>query len=154
MSGIKAYLNEMESSLGAERLVESRFRFFINLLKIGGVSVLDSSVSRSYRAYCVLCYVAEYTTLIAMILEICLRPEDLDNSMDVAMVLMLFLGISFVQFYFRYYSDWRKDFVIILVVTEFFFHTELICWRFFKSRHIVSNITVIILCFTFNVTLF
>jgi len=93
--------SKMEGSFGAERLAESRFRFFINLLKIGGVSVLDPSVSRSYRVYYVLCYVAEYSTLVAMILEICFRTEDLDHSMEVAMVLMLFLGISFVQFYFR-----------------------------------------------------
>jgi len=93
--------SKMEDSFGAERRAENRFRFFINLLKIGGVSVLDTSVSRSYRVYSVLCYVAEYSTMIAMILEICFPTEDLDHSMDVAMVLMLFLGITFVQFYFR-----------------------------------------------------
>ena len=91
----------MEGSFGAERLAERRFRFFINLLKISGVSVLDPSVSRSYRVYSVLFYVFEYSTLIAMILEICFHTEDLDHSMEVAMVLMLFLGITFVQFYFR-----------------------------------------------------
>ena len=91
----------MEGSFGAERLAERRFRFFINLLKIGGVSLLDPSVSRSYCVYYVLCYVFEYSTLIAMILEICFRTEDLDHWMEVAMVLMLFLGATFVQLYFR-----------------------------------------------------
>jgi hypothetical protein len=91
----------MEGNYGAKNLAESRFRFFINLLKIGGVPLLNQSVSRLYRVYCILCYIAEYTTLVAMMLEICFRTEDLDHSMDVAMVLMLFLGITFVQFYFR-----------------------------------------------------
>lgn len=91
----------MEGSFGAERLAENRFRFFINLFKVGGVSILVSSVSRSYRVYSALCYFAEYSTLVAMILEICFRTEDLDHSMEGAMVLMLFLGLTFVQFYFR-----------------------------------------------------
>ena len=91
----------MEGSFGPKRLAESRFRFFINLLKIGGVFILDRSVSRSYHMYSVLCYVSECSTLVAMVLEICFRTEDLDHSMDVAMLLMLFLGITFVQFYFR-----------------------------------------------------
>lgn len=91
----------MEDSFGAERKAESRFRFFINLFKVGGVSILDESVSKSYRVYSVMCYVAEFSTLVAMILEICFRTEDLDHSMDVAMLLMLFLGVTFVQFYFR-----------------------------------------------------
>jgi hypothetical protein len=93
--------SKMEGSFGSERLAERRFRFFLNLLKIAGVSVLNPSVSRSYCVYSVLFYVFEYSTLIAMILEICFRTEDLDHSMEVAMVLMLFLGITFVQFYFR-----------------------------------------------------
>ena len=91
----------MEGSFGDERLAKSRFRFFINLSKIGGVSILDPSVSRSYRVYSVLCYVAEYSTLVGMFLEICFHTDDLDHWMDAAMVLMLFLGITFVQFYFR-----------------------------------------------------
>lgn len=91
----------MESKYGAERIADSRFRFFINLLKIGGVSILNPSVSRLYRVYCILCHIAEYITLVAMVLEICFRTQDLDHSMDVAMVLILFLGITFVQFYFR-----------------------------------------------------
>jgi energy-converting hydrogenase Eha subunit F len=91
----------MEGSFGAERHAESRFRFFINLFKIGGVSILDPSASKWHRVYCVLCYVAEYSTLIGLILEICFRTEDLDHSMDVAMLLMLFLGATFVQSYFR-----------------------------------------------------
>jgi hypothetical protein len=93
--------SKMKSSFGAERLAESRFRFFINLLKEACISILDPTVSISYRVYCVLCYVAEYSTLVAMILEIYFRAEDFDHSMEVAMILMLFLGITFVQFYFR-----------------------------------------------------
>jgi hypothetical protein len=91
----------MEGSFGDERLARSRFRFFLNLLKLGGVSRLDPSVSRSYRVYSLLCNVAEYSTLVGMFLEVCFRTEDLDHWMDAAMILMLFLGVTFVQFYFR-----------------------------------------------------
>lgn len=92
---------KMESTSGPKSLAQSRFRSVINLIKIGGVPILNPSVSRLYRMYCVLCYIAEYTTLIAMMLEVCLHTEDFDHSMDAAMVLMLFLGISFVKFYIR-----------------------------------------------------
>jgi hypothetical protein len=92
----------MEDNSGAKRLVESRFRFYINLLYVGGLPTFKPSVSKLYQVYSIFCYISVYTKLIAMMLEICFHTQDLDHIMDIAMLLLLFLGTTFVQFYLRY----------------------------------------------------
>jgi hypothetical protein len=81
--------------------VHSRFMFYHYCFYIAGVPLCNTSVSIFYHAFVLLCYVSISSTLLAMFLELHYYVQDLDGSIDVVAVLLLFLAASYAQLYLR-----------------------------------------------------
>jgi hypothetical protein len=87
----------MESNSRAE----SRFRYYNYYFYVGGIPLFNTSVSKFYYMYIVVCYVCAYSTILAMFMSIYHHIEDLDEVMDVAMFFFLSSAESCTQLYFR-----------------------------------------------------